>query len=476
MAIDQARLHTVLNPRSITVVGDKGPNYGWLMRQKEFKGPVYSVQVDPNEIAAIEERGFQNFTSLDDVPGDIDLVICAVPRAIAPRIVDACAARGVGGIAMFTSGFAETGEPDAIELQRRIVETATAAGMPIVGPNCLGIYNRRFGVKFGDDQIAGEGGTVAVAGQSGTNSSGIISGLQRLGVEVTRGISFGNAAIVNEADYLEYFANDPDTQVIAMYIEGLRDGRRFFETLRRVTATKPVVLWRGGRTAAGARAVQSHTASLASSEAIWTAALAQANAISTTTLEETVDVVAAIVHNREPRGRGIALIGMNGGQAVALSDQFSLAGFNVPQLSERSYQQLAEFFMAVGSSYRNPFDAASTIRGEGDNLAKILEILAEDSAIDGGVALELGARDLDKGGEELNRILDLLDTFRQRTGQPVIALMHEQGGGEGGAEAMVRARKHVADRGFAVAPSYSRGAIALGKVVDYYEECHRRNQ
>jgi len=469
MAIDQARLHRTLNPSSIVVIGDKAPGYGWLKRQKEFKGPVYSVQVDPKEIEAIEALGFTNFTSLNDVPGDIDMAICAVPRPIAPRIIADAAARGVGGVAMFTSGFAETGEPEAIELQRKIVEIATTSGMPIVGPNCLGIYNRRLGVKFSDDQEAGEGGTVSVAGQSGTNSSGLIGGMQRAGVKVTRGISFGNAAIVNEADYLEYFLNDPHTEVVVMYIEGVREGRRFFELLRETARRKPVVLWRGGRSEAGARAVQSHTASLASSGAVWDAMLRQTGAIGVGSLDEAVDVTAALVHTSRPRGRGIALIGMNGGQAVALTDQFSNQGFDVPGLSQASYDRLAEFFVAVGSSYRNPFDASSTIRREDDNLQKILEVIAVDGAIDGGVAIELGARDLDKDPKEMDAILDLLNGYREKTGQPVLALMHDNGGGAGGPEAMVRARRYVAERGFPVFHTYERGAVALGRAVTYYE-------
>ncbi len=469
MAIDQARLHRTLNPSSIVVIGDKAPGYGWLKRQKEFKGPVYSVQVDPKEIEAIEALGFQNFTSLNDVPGDIDMAICAVPRPIAPRIIADAAARGVGGVAMFTSGFAETGEADAIELQRKIVEIATTSGMPIVGPNCLGIYNRRLGVKFSDDQEAGEGGTVSVAGQSGTNSSGLIGGMQRAGVKVSRGISFGNAAVVNEADYLEYFLNDPHTEVVVMYIEGVREGRRFFELLRETARRKPVVLWRGGRSEAGARAVQSHTASLASSTAVWDAMLRQTGAIGVGSLDEAVDVTAALTHTSRPRGRGIALIGMNGGQAVALTDQFSNQGFDVPGLSQASYDRLAEFFVAVGSSYRNPFDASSTIRREDDNLQKILEVIAEDGAIDAGVAIELGARDLDKDPAEMDAILNLLNGYREKTGQPVLALMHDGGGGPGGAEAMVRARRYVADRGFPVFHTYERGAVALGRVVTYYE-------
>ena len=469
MPFDPERLERMLNPRSIVVVGDKAPGYGWLTRQREFVGPVTSVQVDPDEAAAIEKLGYTNYRSLAEVPGDIDLVICAVPRNVTPRIIADAIDRGVGGVSMYTSGFAETGEPEAVALQHRIFELATTDGMPIVGPNCLGIYNRALGLKFSDDQITGEGGTVSVAAQSGTNTSGMVAGMQRLGVPVRRAISFGNALIVNEVDYLQYFANDPDTEVIVMYIEGLREGRRFFELLRDVTRSKPVVLWNGGRTAAGARAVQSHTASLASSAAVWNAMLRQTGAIGTASMEETLDVIAALVHTQRPSERGIALIGMNGGQAVALTDHFASAGFDIPPLSEDSYAQLADFFVAVGSSYRNPFDAASTIRSEDENLEKILDIIASDGAIDGGVAIELGARDFDDDPAGLNHILDLLDRYRQRTGHPAIALMHDNGGGKGGVEAMVRARQHVAGRGFATFPSYARGAAALDRVVAHFE-------
>ena len=127
MPVDRSRLERALNPRTVVVVGDKGPNYNWLENQREFAGKVYSVQVDPNEIAGIEERGFQNFKSLSDVPEDeIDLVICAVPRQVAPRIVTDAAQRGVGGMVLFTAGFAETGEELGAQLQERIVDSAKA--------------------------------------------------------------------------------------------------------------------------------------------------------------------------------------------------------------------------------------------------------------------------------------------------------------------------------------------------------------
>ncbi|MCC6236746.1 MAG: CoA-binding protein, partial [Dehalococcoidia bacterium] len=308
MPVDLQRLHRTLNPKTVVVVGDKGPNYQWLTNQQEFSGQVYSVQVDPRDIEEIEKRGFTNFTSLDAVPGDIDLVICAVPRPIAPRIVADSIQRKVGGISMFTSGFAETGEPQAIELQNKIVELASGDGMPIVGPNCMGIYNRRLGLKFTTDADKGEGGRVSVISQSGTHAIGMTLGLQRVGVQMTRSVSIGNAVIVNESDYLDYLREDPDTHVIAMYLEGVKDGRRFYETLKKTTAVKPVIIWRGGRSSAGAQAVLSHTGSLASSVAVWDAMVKQAGAIGTKSIDETIDIVMAMEHTRRPTGRGPALI------------------------------------------------------------------------------------------------------------------------------------------------------------------------
>jgi hypothetical protein len=186
------------------------------------------------------------------------------------------------------------------------------------------------------------------------------------------------------------------------------------------------VIWRGGRSSAGARAILSHTGSLASSVAVWDAMVKQAGAIGTKSIDETLDIVMAMEHTRHPTGRGPALIAMTGGQSVAIADQFQNAGFDVPGLSDKSYAELAEFFMTVGGSYRNPFDAASTIGRETDNLRRILEILADDAAIDGGVGIEMGVGRGPGGAgdpmERLNGQLDLLDEYRQRS-RPVVLMM-----------------------------------------------------
>lgn len=475
MPVDRARLHRALNPKTVVVVGDKGPNYMWLNNCSEFSGDLYSVQLDEKEIPGIEALGVKNFRGLMEVPGEVDLVICAVPRNVAPFIVADAAKKQAGGVAMFTSGFVESTEPIGIELQGKIVAIAAEAGLPVVGPNCMGVYNRRLGVKFMAGQEKGEGGAVSIVSQSGTHGVGLTVGSQRLGVPVTRTISIGNAAVLNEADYLEYLLEDPDTPAIAMYLEGVRDGRRFFELLREGTKRKPVIIWRGGRTRAGARAVRSHTASLASDDAIWMSLIRQCGAISTDSLEDTLEAIAALVHTPPSSKKNLALVAMTGGQSVAITDQFERAGFEVPELSQSSYDRLAAFFVAVGGSYRNPFDASSTIGRESDNLQKILEILAEDPAIE-GVAIELQTRDFDQSTERMDGMLALMAEYRRKTGQPIVALIPTGGGMGDQEEVGSRARAHVAQAGFPVFTSFRAGAQAFGRVRAYYEELDARTK
>lgn len=468
MAVDRNRLERALNPKSVVVVGDKGPGYMWLSNMSEYTGALYSVQVDPNEIPGIEERNIPNFSSVTEVPGEVDLVVCAVPRQIAPIIIAQAIEKQVGGVSMFTSGFAETGEPDAIELQKKIVDACTESGMPLVGPNCMGIYNRELGVKFSNQQEQGSGSDLGVISQSGTHGIGISLGSQRLGIKVGRTISIGNAVVCNESDYIEYLIDDEKSPIVAMYLEGVKDGPRFFSALKKLAQKKPVVIWRGGGTDAGARAAHSHTASLATDTAVWDGMIRQSGAIPTESLEDTLDVLAALVHAPACAGLGTALVAMTGGQSVAITDQFQRAGFDVPELSQKSYDTLGEFFVTIGGSYRNPFDAASTIRSETENLEKILEVLAEDSNIDGGVAIELTTAGFDKEPERLAAQLDLLAEYRTKTNQPIVAMMPEGGAVSGQAEVVLTARTKVSESGFPVYPSFRRGAEALARTQAYW--------
>ncbi|HET8943249.1 MAG TPA: CoA-binding protein, partial [Dehalococcoidia bacterium] len=166
----QKRLDRALNPRTVAVVGDKkAMGYMWLNCMSTFKGNVYSVQVDPNEIPGIEEMGIPNYKSLAEIPDDIDYVVCAVPRPVAPRIVADCVAKKAGGVGLFTSGFAETETEEGIAAQAQITQIARDGDLLLIGPNCMGIYNRRLGVRHSTDQPAGDPGNVGFISQSGTH-------------------------------------------------------------------------------------------------------------------------------------------------------------------------------------------------------------------------------------------------------------------------------------------------------------------
>jgi acyl-CoA synthetase (NDP forming) len=464
------RLDRAFNPRTVAVVGDKrAMGYLWLRSMSAFAGKLYSVQIDPNEIAGIEELGVPNFASLTSIPGEIDYVVCAVPRQVAPRVVADCIEKRVGAVAMFTSGFAETETEEGVRLQAQITEMARAGGLLIVGPNCMGIYNRRLGVRHSWEQPAGDAGNVGFISQSGTHCINFSLVGDRQGIRCSKTVSFGNAVVLDAPDYLRYLAEDEETEVIAAYLEGTRDGRRLFETLRDTARRKPVVVWKGGVTPAGTRAIYSHTAALASAPAVWDAAMRQAGAVQADSLDETIDAVKALVYCKPATGSRVGLIAMTGGQSVVITDAFERAGLEVPLLSDASYEKLSEFFNIIGGSYRNPLDAGGTI-GMGflpQNLKKLLEILDDDPRID-AIAMEVGAgflaRRMQQSPEILDALLDTLSAHRERSGKPFIAIAHP--GHLEDVSAMIRAR--LLERNVPPFGSFQAGALALRRAIGYW--------
>jgi acyl-CoA synthetase (NDP forming) len=464
------RLDRAFNPRTVAVVGDKrAMGYLWLRSMSTFAGKLYSVQIDANEIPGIEELGVPNFPSLTEIPDEIDYVVCAVPRHVAPRVIADCIEKEVGAVAMFTSGFAETGTEEGVRLQEQITEMAREAGLLIIGPNCMGIYNRRLGVRHSWEQPAGDAGNVGFISQSGTHCINFSLVGDRQGIRCSKTVSFGNAVVLDAPHYLRYLAEDGETEVIAAYLEGTRDGRRLFEALRDTTPRKPVVVWKGGVTSAGARAIYSHTAALASAPAVWGAAMRQTGAIQTDNLDETIDAVKTLVYCKPGTGYRMGLIAMTGGQSVVITDAFERAGLEVPLLSDASYEKLSEFFNVIGGSYRNPLDAGGTI-GMGflpQNLQKLLDILEEDPGID-AIAMEVGAGFLARRMREnpsiLDALLDTLSVHRQRSEKPFIAIAHP--GHLEDVAAMIRGR--LLERSIPPFGSFQAGAQALRRAIDYW--------
>ncbi len=464
------RLDRVFNPRAVAVVGDKrAMGYLWLRSMSTFQGKLYSVQVDANEIPGIQELGVSNYGSLREIPDEIDYVVCAVPRQVSPRIVSDCIEKGVGAVTLFTSGFAETETEEGARLQEQVTQMARESGLLLIGPNCMGIYNRRLGVRHSWEQPAGDAGNVGFISQSGTHciNFSLVGAAQ--GIRCSKTVSFGNAVVLDSPDYLEYLANDAETEVIGMYLEGVKDGRRLLSVLRATARRKPVVVWKGGTTAAGGRAVYSHTASLATAPAIWEAAMRQAGAVQAENLDETVDAIKALVYCKPATGKRVGLIAMTGGQSVVITDAFEREGLAVPLLTGASYKKLGSFFNIIGGSYRNPLDAGGTI-GMGflpQNLTKLLEILDEDEQVD-AIAMEVGAgflaRRLRENPAILDQTLDALSAHKERSAKPFIAITHA--GHLEDVAANIRMR--LLERGVPPFASFQAGARALRRAMEYW--------
>ncbi len=459
-------LRRLLNPRSVAVVGAKKANdFRWLRCVSTFHGPVYSVNIDPNETPGIEALGVKNYRNLLDIPGPIDYVIVSVPREVAPLIVRDCIAKRVGGATLFTSGFSETATEKGRELERTIAQMAREAGLALIGPNCMGVFNPKIGLRNFPELYAGESGPVGFLSQSGTHAYNFALMGYLNGINISTLISYGNAVILDSPDYLEYFRDDPATSILGMYIEGVRDGRRLFQLLQELTPRKPVVIWKGGQTEAGSRATASHTGSLAESMVIWRAVMRQTGAIEVESLEEMVDTIKALLYVQPTMQDRVALISMTGGQSVVTTDAFVKAGLQVPVLTERSYDRLSRFFNIVGGSYRNPIDMGSNWEA-GEQTSEILAILEDDAHVD-IIAVELSLnllfRRLEAHASFRAFLLDMLISHKRRTRKPFLAIVTPSYV----PEAEEELKRVLFAEGIPSFPTFQRAAKAVGSSIGY---------
>jgi acyl-CoA synthetase (NDP forming) len=464
-------LRRAFDARAVAVIGDKRVGgYMWLRAMSRFAGKLYSVQIDPNEIPGIEAMGVTNCRSLAEGPEPIDYAISAVPRQIAPRILKDCVAAGVKGVGFFTSGFSETGEELGVKLERDLRATAAESDIALIGPNCMGLYNPSIGLCNFADLAVGGGGDVCFISQSGTHGINFCLQAPTRGMGINKAASIGNVLMLEAADYLDLMADDPATRAIGMYIEGVRDGGRFFTSLRRAAARHPVVVWKGGMTEAGARATFSHTGSLATAAAVWRALMAQSGAVSVANLDAMLDAMELLARGRRVGGRGMGLVAMTGGQSVVITDTFAAAGLEVPALSEASYAELKSFFNIIGGSYRNPLDAGGTIGMGHDqgNLDRVLDILERDPAIDAivlEIATGLRASRWLTHEQELTGLLDKLAEFNGRSRKAFAAILHPAH-----LETIVaRAKELARARGLVVFDSFERAAAAFGVAAEYWQ-------
>ena len=461
LKVDFTKLDKAFNPQCLVVVG--GNPYGlWLRDQRSFKGKLYSVQVNPQTVKDIEASGIKNYTSLLDVPEPVDLVIVSVPREATPRILEDCIRKDVAAVHFFTAGFSETDTEEGIRLERLLTERAKQANLHLIGPNCMGIYNPKIGLGQIVWPYTGFAAPMCFISQSGTHATTFGQQAHLQGIDISKAVSFGNGIVLDSPDYLEYFGQDPEIKVIGMYLEGVKDGRRFLKVLREVAAKKPVVIWKGGRTEEGERAIASHTGSLAVSQAIWDAAVRQCGAVKVSSMEELIDTLKALIYLLPVCGDRVGIAGGSGGQSVAIADVFAEAGLKVPLLARESYDELATFLTLIGGGYRNPVDTGNFHNRR--EIKHIMEVLERDDNIDNLVMLT-GAR---WGMTETPKAdIDSMGDIRKKSSKPVLAIVSFSTPEE--MQSAREATKKFQESGVPAFPSIERGARALRNALDYYQ-------
>jgi acyl-CoA synthetase (NDP forming) len=466
--MSRGELDRAFHPRCVAVVGDKmGNGYVWLRSMSTFRGKVYSVQIDPQELPGIERLGIENYSSILEIPEPVDYVVVAVPRSAVPTIVGDCITKGVGGAAIFTSGFSETNTEEGRQLEDLLVEMAKETSFNIIGPNCMGIFNPKIGVRHDVNQYHGEAGPVGFISQSGTHAIFFSLLGASNGIRISKSVSYGNGAVLDSTDYLEYLAQDRETEIIGMYIEGVKDGARFLQCLSETTRKKPVLVWKGGKGDEGYRAISCHTGSMASSPTVWRSIIRQCGAIEVDNLNQMIDCVKALLYLKAPLGPSVALVAQSGGQSVVIADAFAQAGLVAPMLSHSSYKSFASFFNIIGGNYLNPLDISWHAPSIDDSI-KILNILSTDDNVD-SLVLELSLPFLSQIWEYfpsyVDTLIDALGEFKDRCPKSVMVVVSS---GQLEAEAL-EIRNRLIDKGVPSFPDFERAAGALKRVTEYYK-------
>jgi len=381
-----ASLRPFFHPRSVALIGasrdPKSIGYRLLeaLRANEFQGTIYPVNPNASEIA-----GVPVYHSVHAIPEPIDLAVIAVPRQDVLSVVDECAGKDVRVLVVITAGFAEVGA-DGVALQKQLLEKIRQYGMRMVGPNCFGILNTAPDVQLNATftTLFPPRGRAAMSSQSGAIGIATLAGARRFHLGISSFVSVGNKADVSTNDLLQYWEEDPATQVILLYVESLGNPRKFARIARRVSRRKPIVAVKAGRSQSGRRAASSHTAALAASDVAVDALFHQAGVIRAESLEDLLALAAGLSNQPFPLGRRVGIITNAGGPAVLCTDACEEYELVVPELSASTKSTLASF-LPLAAALSNPVDLIASATA--DQYAKAIETLLSANEVDALIIL-----------------------------------------------------------------------------------------
>jgi len=398
-------LKYLFEPESIAMIGASNnfAKWGFIILHNlvmgKYKGKIYPVNPKEKEIL-----GLPCYPSVKDIPGSVELAMITIPARDVPKAVEECVEKRVKGIVVISAGFSELGEEGDL-LQRKITETARRAGIPLVGPNGQGLSCPKHNFHPWMPIYFPKAGKIAIISQSGNLLTWLAEGLELYSFGISKAVSAGNMADLDWADYLHYFANDPDTKVILLYIEGIKDGRAFLDAAYETSRRKPIVVWKVGRTDAGLRAAKSHTAAMVGEDGIFSAVCEQSGMVRARNMEEAIYLSAAFVGTPYPKGKRVGIISGGGGPGVIAADECIEQGLTVPGLSEETISRLKPKlppWWVPG----NPVDLVAGIGYAGPR--EVIPILIESKDVDSLILIGIGWV---HGTPDISQLSPLADRF-----------------------------------------------------------------
>ena len=447
-------LYNLFYPRGVALVGSVSEGkLGWEVLRKLLDGGYEHVYaVNPKAQGALSAPGFKSATEIDQ---PVDMAVVVAPTATVPAVLEDCGQAGVQAAVIITAGFSEVGNYAG---ESEVKRAAQRYGIRFIGPNCAGLVNTSHHL-YPTLETHPPAGGVAIIAQSGAVGGVITAWAKEFGLGISKFVSYGNGADLNEIDFLRYLADDPETQVVALYIESASSGREFMQAVGECAcaARKPVVVIKSGRTGSGQRAALSHTGSMAGADAVYDAALRQCGAIRVHTIEELFDLCKGLLYLPPVRGRRVAIVTNSGGPGVLAADRAEEIGLDVAEPGPTTKKKLSEFLPAH-CALKNPIDL--TVEGTEDGYCKTLLTVAEE--YDAILALNIATPYLDS----VALARGVCDAARQ-SGQPVAAAFLPQ-------QIVAESVNYLQEHGVPNFATGERAVTALARMAQYevVKVCH----
>jgi acetate---CoA ligase (ADP-forming) subunit alpha len=371
----------VFHPKSVCVIGKTDNFKGGAMFINSLINIGYQGRISVVSTDNGGDHGFDSFDKIEDLPDGIDYAILAIPASKTPEAIRKLGKKGAKVAHIFSSGFGDLETDAGRALEQDLKMAGIEGGVRIIGPNCLGVFSPESGIAYPPGIYPKKIGNLGFISQSGGTAQSLAWSGDIYSFFHNKGVSLGNSVDLSIEDFLEYMINDPKIEIIALYIEGVKDGGRFLTLLRSATKTKPVVILKAGITDAGVIATASHTGILAGNAAVWNGAIRQAGGVIVSTFDELVEAISAFTKRKGSPKRRIAIINRGGGEGIIAADTLPTIGLEVPLYTKKTQDALSNLIPSTGTGIKNPLDFAA-VGGYPGVFEKVLATIDDDENTD----------------------------------------------------------------------------------------------